>query len=138
MFGTFEFVAEAGVSPARPDDRYRMEVLLSSHARESSYVLSAPFALGQMTSGLYLPRTGDGTWYIAVRPAIVLEMPVRDVVWNGDAFQFTTEMRAGGIGGAMKVTGAVAADGSIRGNLAAIGRGLVPFRAFTGTRPSQP
>jgi len=135
MFGTFEFVAAAGVSPARPDDRLRMEVLLSTLPHDSSFVLTAPFMLGQMSSGLYLPKSGDGTWYLAVRPGIVIDVPVTGIEWTGNAFRFDTEMRAGGIGSAMTVTGEVAADGTIRGNVKAAGRrGLVPFQTFSGAR----
>jgi hypothetical protein len=135
MFGTFEYVADAGVSPTPPDDRMRMQVLLAPLPADSAYVVSAPFLFGRMMSGLYLPRTGDGTWYLAVRPGIVIDVPVRDIVWTGNAFTFATEMRAGGIGGAMVVSGEVADDGTIRGSVkAARRRGLVPFQEFSGQR----
>jgi hypothetical protein len=134
MFGTFEFIADAGVSPLPPDDRMRVEVLLSRLPRESSFALSAPFLFGQMVSGLHLPRTGDGTWYLAVRPGIIIDVPVRNVVWKGNAFTFETEMRAGRIGSAMVVAGEVHDDGTVTGTVEAAGRrgGLVPFRTFTG------
>jgi hypothetical protein len=134
MFGTFEFIADEGVSPSRPNDRMRMDVLLSTLPPESSYLLTAPFGFGQMVSGLYLPRTGEGTWYLAVRPGVVIDIPVKQVVWTGDSFRFSTEMRAAGLGTAMDVSGEVAADGAIRGTVQPVGRGLVPFRTFSGAR----
>jgi hypothetical protein len=87
-----------------------------------------------MVSGLYLPREGEGSWYMAVRPGVIIETPVRDIVWTGDAYRFTTELRAGGLGGRLMVTGEVMEDGSIRGAVQPIGRAIAPFRAFTGTR----
>jgi hypothetical protein len=71
MFGTFEFIPEQGVSPAPPNDRMRMQVLLSSLPADSSYLLTSPFGFRQMSSALYLPRTGDGTWYLAVSAGTV-------------------------------------------------------------------
>ena len=134
MFGTFEFIADRGVSPTQADDRMRMEVLLSSLPADASFLIDAPFGLGRMSSGLYLPRQGDGTWYLAVRPGVVLETPVRQIVWSGSSYTFQTELRAGGLGGALEVSGEVAADGSITGAVRPIGRGIAPFRAFTGSR----
>jgi hypothetical protein len=135
MFGTFEFIAADGVSPQRPDDRMRMEVLLSALPRDASYVASAPLGgFLQITTGLFLPRSGEGTWYLAVRPGVVIEIPVRDLSWTDNAFHFSTEMRAGPLGGAMDVSGEIAADGSITGAVKPIGRGLVPFKTFSGTR----
>jgi hypothetical protein len=134
MFGTFEFIADEGVSPQRADDRMRLEVLLSSMPAGSSYLLTAPFGLGgQMLSALHLPPTGEGTWYLAVRPGVIIDVPVRQVSWTGNAFTFVTEMRAGRLGGAYEVSGEVAADGSIAGTMQPPrGRGLAPFRTFSG------
>lgn len=134
MFGTFEFIPDEGVSPQKPDDKMRLDVLLASLPSESSYAISAPFVFGQMRSALYLPKSGDGTWYLAVRPGVIIDVPVRQVRWEGDWFSFATEMRAGGLGNAMEASGEIAEDGSIRGTLRPAGRGLVPFRTFSGSR----
>lgn len=134
MFGTFEFIADEGVSPKPPNDRMRLDVLLSSLPPDSSYTITAPFGFGQMVSALYLPRTGEGIWYLAVRPGVIIDTPVREISWTGNAFQFGTELRAGGLGGRLAVSGEVAPDGSITGAVQPIGRGLAPFRTFSGTR----
>jgi hypothetical protein len=134
MFGTFEYIADTGISPRPSDDRMRVGVLLSTLPSESAFAVSAPFGFGQMVSGLHLPREGDGSWYLAVRPGVIIETPVRDIVWTGNSYQFTTELRAGGLGGKLMVTGDVASDGSIRGSVQPIGRAIAPFRAFTGRR----
>jgi hypothetical protein len=134
MFGTFEYVPDRGVSPRPADDRLRMEVLLSPLPADSSFLLTAPFGFRQLPSALYVPREGDGSWYLVVRPGIVIEAPVSHIAWNGNTFQFTTELRAGRIGGRLSVKGEVADDGSVRGTVDPIGRALAPFRTFSGTR----
>jgi hypothetical protein len=132
MFGTFEFVPDEGVSPGPPDDRMRMEVLLAGKPAASSFVLTAPFIFGQLVSGLYLPRAGDGTWYLAARPGVVIDVPARHIVWEGNAFRFQTELRAAGLGAKLAVSGEVGADGSIRGSVQPVGRGFAPFASFEG------
>jgi hypothetical protein len=133
MFGTFEFIPDEGVNPAPADDRMRMQVLLADRARDS-FVLSAPFAFGEMVSGLYLPPTGDGTWYLALRPGVVIDIPAQEIVWTSSSFRFQTELRAAGIGGRLVVSGSVGDDGSISGTVQPAGRGLAPFARFSGTR----
>jgi hypothetical protein len=132
MFGTFEFIADRGVSPTPADDRMRMEVLLSALPADAGFLVTSAFGFGRMSSGLYLPRHGDGTWYMAVRPGVVIEAPVRDIKWSGNSYTFQTELRAGGLGGTLEVTGEIGADGSITGALRPIGRAIAPFRTFTG------
>jgi hypothetical protein len=132
MFGTFEFIADRGVSPTPADDRMRMEVLLSSLPADAAFLVTSAFGFGRMASGLYLPRQGEGTWYMAVRPGVVIEAPVRQITWSGNSYTFQTELRAGGLGGTLEVTGEVGADGSITGALRPIGRAIAPFRTFTG------
>jgi hypothetical protein len=132
MFGTFEFIPDEGVSPKTPDDRMRLDVLLASLPADSSYAVSAPFAFGQMVSALYLPKSGDGAWYLAVRPGVIIDVPVRHVRWEGSTFTFSTEMRAGGLGNAMEASGEIGEDGALRGTLRPVGRGFVPFRTFSG------
>jgi hypothetical protein len=133
MFGTFEFIPDEGVSPAAADDRMRMQVLLADRAQES-FVLSAPFVFGEMVSGLYLPRTGDGTWYLALRPGVVIDIPVQQIAWTSSSFRFQTELRAAGIGGRLAVSGEVDSDGRISGTVQPVGRALAPFARFTGVR----
>jgi hypothetical protein len=134
MFGTFEFVAAEGVSPSRPDDRLRMEVLANTLPADSSYILTSSFVFRPMASTLHLPRSGDGTWYMAVRPGIVIEVPVKDIAWTGNRFTFSSEIRVGGLGGALTASGEVAEDGSIRGEIRPVGGGVSTLNKFTGAR----
>jgi hypothetical protein len=134
MFGTFEYVPADGVGPQPPDDKLRMQVLLASYPADSSFVVAAPFGFRQMLSAFYVPRQGDGSWYLAIRPGIVIETPIKQITWRGNAFEFVAELRAGGIGGRLSVKGEIAEDGSVRGTVDPLGRGLAPFRTFTGTR----
>jgi hypothetical protein len=134
MFGTFEFIADEGVSPRPADDRMRMQTLLADRPKESTFVLTSPFILGPIVSGLYLPPSGEGAWYLAVRPGVVIDVPVRQLAWTGNAFKFQTELRAAGIGGRLAVSGEVGSDGSIKGAIQPIGRGLAPFSSFSGMR----
>jgi hypothetical protein len=116
-----------------------MAVLLASHSVDASYIVDAPFILGEMTTGLFLPKTGDGTWYLAVRPGVVIDVPIRKITWDGDAFAFDAELRAGGLGATMRVSGTVAADGALSARVEpASGRGISPFGALTGERVVAP
>jgi hypothetical protein len=134
MFGTFEFVPVEGVSPARPDDAMRMQVVAKDLPADSSYLLSIPFLFRQMPSALYLPRTGEGTWYLAVRPGIVIDVPAREITWNGNAFSFLSDIRAGALGGRVTVSGEVDDKGAIRGQVTSVGGRPSPLGKFTGTR----
>jgi hypothetical protein len=134
MFGTFEFVPVEGVSPARPDDAMRMNVIAKDLPADSSYLLSIPFLFRQMPSALHLPRTGEGTWYLAVRPGIVIDVPAREITWNGNAFSFLSDIRAGALGGRVTVSGEVDDEGAIRGQVTPVGGRPSPLGKFTGTR----
>ena len=46
---------------------------------------------------------------------MILETPVATDRLDGQQLQFQTELRAGGLGGKLEVTGEVGADGSISG-----------------------
>jgi len=138
MFGTFEFIAKDGVSPAKADDRMRLGVILSSFSPKASYLVSAPSLLGNMNSALYLPKTGDGVWYLAIQPGVIIDLPVKAIVWNDNAFSFIADLKLGGLGALMRVTGEVKENGAISGTVAAPPRGLVPFRSFAGSRLSRP
>jgi len=134
MFGTFEFIAKEGVSPRKPDDRMRLGVIMSTFSPKASYLVSAPSLLGTMNSALYLPKSGDGVWYLAIQPGVIIDVPVHYIAWSDNAFSFIADLKLGGLGAQMQVSGTVSPDGSISGTVAAPPRGLVPFRAFAGSR----
>jgi hypothetical protein len=135
MFGTFEFVAAEGVSPQPPDDRMRLQTMLAGKPQNSAFLVDVPFPLGRLNAGLYLPRSGDGAWYVALAPGVVVTLPVTHVIWNGEAYQFVTKLRLLGFGGEMLVNGNVSTTGSIQGTVkpAAAG-GFAPFTSFSGAR----
>jgi hypothetical protein len=133
MFGTFEFVPVAGVSPARIDDRLRMEIVAKGLPADSTYLMTVPFVFREMPTAIHLPRTGDGVWYLTPRPGIVIDVPVTDITWTGKAFSFRTEVRAGGMGGRLAATGEVGEDGTLRGEFVLPGGGRSPLGKFTGS-----
>ena len=98
--------AGRGVSPARPpNDRLRIEVIAKDLPADSIYLMTVPFVFRQMATAMTLPRSGDGVWYLTPRPAIVIDVPVTNITWNGNAFTFTTEVQVGGLGGRLNGSG---------------------------------
>ncbi len=135
MFGTFEFVPVDGVSPVRPpNDRLRIDVIAKELPADSTYLLTVPFVFRQMATAMTLPRSGDGVWYLTPRPAIVIDVPVTNITWNGNAFTFTTEVRVGGLGGRLNGAGEIAEDGTVRGEFTLPGGGRSPLGKFSGAR----
>jgi hypothetical protein len=134
MFGTFEFVPVAGVSPSAPDDRLRMQVVAKALPADASYLLDVPFVFREMPAAIHLPRSGDGVWYLTPRPGIVIDVPVTDITWTGNSFTFSTVVRAGGLGGRLMAIGEVADDGSIAGEFRLPDGRRAPLGPFTGRR----
>jgi hypothetical protein len=131
MFGMFEFTAVDGVSPKPPNNQARMEALLASFPKGTAYQIDLP-QLGQLLSlVLYLPQSGEAEWYISTLGFINVS-PIKDLVWNGKSFQFSTTLGLGGLGGGrggaglgpLSVKGTKQDDGSLHGfvNLS-LGRG---------------
>ena len=131
MFGMFEFVADEGVSPKPATDRLRMEALLSTLPADSSYLVDVPLGRQPVPSVLHIPKSGDGVWYVPLNRMITV-VPVTQVSWNANAYQFSSELRVGAAGGQFTVSGEVAADGSITGKVLPVGGGMMPFAGFTG------
>jgi hypothetical protein len=65
----------------------------------------------------------------------VIEVPVTDITWNGNAFTFTTEVQVGGLGGRLNGSGEIGADGTVRGEFTLPNGGKSPLGNFTGSRP---
>jgi len=110
MFGVFEFVAKEGVRPKAITPRSRLEALLRALGTESVYRVD--LALGQMKvpTALVLPREGRGELHVPFGPQMTT-VPVRDVVWSGDAFTFRLDI----MGIVVEARGEVRPDGSITG-----------------------
>jgi hypothetical protein len=134
MFGLFEFVADEGVSPRPASDRTRMEALLSTLPADSSYMVDVPLGRRPLPSVLHLPRSGDAAWYVATNRMITV-LPITQLVWDGDAYQFSSEQQIGANNIVFTVKGRVDADGTIRGTVETpFGMPAAAPAEFTGTR----
>ena len=96
------------------------------------------FKVGAMSipSLLHLPREGDGEWLVSFQGQ-QLALPVRDIVWVGDRFEFGLTLRFGGMGGDFSITGDVTDEGAIGGTLSSSGEAansLMLMSEFEGTR----
>ncbi len=133
MFGMFEFTAVEGVSPKPSSARARMEALLASFPPGSAYMINVPQVAQSVPSVLYLPKSGDGAWYVPTF-SIINVSTIKDASWTGNAFQFSTSLRLGTGPGPFRVNGTIGEDGSIRGSLETLtSTSGVPFREFSGT-----
>ncbi len=131
MFGMFEFTAADGVSPRASNARTRMEALLSSFTN-SAYLVDLPLARQTIPSVLYLPRSGEGTWYIPTLGMINVSA-LKDVQWTGGTFEFSSVLRLGTGPGPYAIKGALQDDGTIHGSVKTIAAdGRVPFSEFVG------
>jgi hypothetical protein len=132
MFGMFEFTAADGVSPQAASIRSQMETLLASFPSGSAYLIDVPRAnQPPVPSVLHVPQSGEGSWFVPTL-GIVNVSPIRDLKWNGKAFDFSAALRLGTGPGPFHVTGTVD-DGSIHGSLETLSAASrVPFSEFTG------
>jgi mono/diheme cytochrome c family protein len=139
MFGMFEFTADAGVSPTPSTPRARMEALVATLPKESSFLLDLPFTTPPQPAVLYVPRTGDAGFYTQAG-GVILPQPVPKLVWDGNYFQFNTLLRVfGGGGGFYTVSGTIAGDGTVRGTFQRLGaRGSGPQPSFEYTGKHRP
>jgi hypothetical protein len=133
MFGFLEFVAAEGVrlTPATPESR--MAALQSTLPADSAY--SVPVTvLKPMASVLHLPRTGEGTWYIAQNRFQINVIPIKNIEWTGDDFRFRMDVRFGPRAAFTFDVSGTASPGVVRGNVTPVGVDKAPFnRTFEGT-----
>jgi hypothetical protein len=134
MFGMFEFTAAEGVSPKTSTMRDRIDSLLASFPPGTAYFIDLP-RTPAVPSVLYLPKSGDGAWYIPGL-GIINVSTINDVKWNGNAFLFSSMLRLGTGPGPFQISGEVAPDGSIHGSVVkALSPGSrIPFDEFSGKR----
>ena len=133
MFGMFEFVAKEGVSPVPVTNETRMDALQATLPRDETFRIPVAI-LKPIPSVLHLPRTGEGTWYLGQSRFQINVIPIRNIVWNGDAFAFRMDVRFGPKAAfTFDVNGTVSADGVIRGTTTPVGVEKAPFtRSFEG------
>jgi hypothetical protein len=135
MFGVFEFVPKEGVSPVPASNETRMDALQATLPADSTYRIPVSI-LKPIPSVLHLPRTGDATWYLGQGRFQINVIPIKNVVWNGDAFSFRMDVRFGpNAAFTFDVDGTLDADGTIAGKVTPVGVEKAPFsRTFEGTR----
>jgi len=131
MFGMFEFYYDKGAERIVLTDEQRMRQIAATLPKGSTYFID--FQVGGMSvpSVLHLPREGEGKWLISFQ-GTNLSLPVSDVVWTSDEFEFVMTLKFGEIGGDFDVTGALAADGSIAGRVSSDDASLPMMTDFAG------
>jgi hypothetical protein len=137
MFGVFEFTPVEGVSPTPATLQSRMDALIETLPAESAYKVMVTILPGRppLPSVLHLPKKGEGTWYIAQGALATNVVPIRQINWNGNAYDFRVDIRFGANAAfTFDVKGTTAADGSLRGDVTPVGVDRAPFsRTIEGT-----
>ena len=133
MFGMFEYTAAEGVSPAPSSPRTRMDALLASF-KDSAYMVDIVRPRQTIPSVLYLPRSGEGAWYVPTF-GILFVSPVKPA-WTDNAFEFESVLHVGAGPGdpPFKVKGERLDDGSIKATVESIAGKPIPMAEFTGRR----
>jgi hypothetical protein len=138
MFGVFEFTPAEGVSPTPVTGQTRMEALQTTLPAETSYRVMVNVLPGRppFASILHLPKQGQGTWYIAQGALQINVVPIKQINWNGDAFDFRMDIRFGANAAfTFDAKGAVGGDGSVHADITPVGVERAPFsRAIDGSR----
>jgi hypothetical protein len=134
MFGMFEFTTKNGVSPVRTTVQSRFDALFMSFAPASALMVKVPFGAGDPTTLVFhVPRSGDARTYLVPSANGRLGSSViQELTWQGNAFRFNAALLGPGAG-AYTVTGTVADDGSVVGEMRRRGNQQPPMYPFTGT-----
>jgi hypothetical protein len=133
MFGVFEFIPKDGVSPTPATLDSRNEALLATLPADASY--SVPITILQpRPSALYLPRQGEGTWYLLQGPLQTNVVPIKQITWTGNDFTFRVDIRFGPNAGFTFDVKGTAADGKLHAEVTPVGVDRAPFsRTIDGT-----
>lgn len=138
MFGLFEFTPDEGVSPKPVTPQSRMDALIETLPADSSYRVMVTILANRppLPSVLYLPKQGEGTWYIAQSPLQINVVPIKQINWKGDVYDFRMDIRFGANAAfTFDVNGAITSAGAIRGDVTPVGVERAPFsRTFEGAR----
>ena len=132
MFGLFEYYYDEGVKPKELTDADRMAQIASRLPEGEAYAVDFKFGSMAVPSVLHLPREGDGEWLVSFGGQ-QLAIPVRNVVWVGDHFEFMLTLRFGNIGGDFSVAGSVNDEGAIAGKLSSEDDSMMLMTDFEGT-----
>ena len=133
MFGVFDFTPKDGVSPVPTTVDKRMDVLASTLPADSTYTTSVTI-LKPIPAVLHLPRTGDGAFYLGQGRFQINVIPIKNITWTGDNFEFRMDARFGpNAAYTFDVKGNVTADGTVHGEVTPVGVAKAPFsRSFDG------
>jgi hypothetical protein len=133
MFGVFDFTPKDGVSPAPSSVEKRFDILAGTLPANSAYRTSVTI-LKPIPAVLHLPRTGDGAFYLGQGRFQINRIPIQNITWNGDAFEFRMDARFGpNAAFTFDVKGTVTGN-AIHGEVTPVGVAKAPFsRTFAGT-----
>ena len=134
MFGLVEYYYEDGPEREQLSDEERMAQIAATLPEGEAYSVDFKFGSMGVPSVLHLPREGDGEWLVSFQGQ-QLGIPVREVVWVGDRFEFVLTLRFGSMGGDFTVVGTVSDDGVIAGTLSSEDKNTMMIMTdFEGTR----
>ena len=133
MFGVFDFTPKDGVSPIPTTVEKRIDVLAGTLPPDSTYRTSVSI-LKPIPAVLHLPRTGDGAFYLGQGRFQVNVIPIRNIKWSGDSYEFRMDARFGpNQAYTFDVKGRVTPDGTVVGEVTPVGVAKAPFsRSFEG------
>lgn len=138
MFGLFDFIPDDGVSIAPVTGESKLASLVERHPADEVYNVDLAMGAQPIKTALYLPKQGEGKWYILFGSQVIT-LPVTDVAWRGDGFNFKVRLSFGRMGGTFLADGAVDTDGKIQGEFeqedSESGQGgMMLLRSFKGAR----
>ena len=133
MFGLFEYYYDDGAERKELTAEERMAQIAARLPEGEAYSVEFKFGSMGVLSVLHLPREGDGEWLVSFQGQ-QLAIPVKDIVWIGNRFEFGLSLRFGNMGGDFSVTGDVTDEGTITGKLSSEDDNLMLMSEFSGTR----
>lgn len=138
MFGVFDFTPKEGVSPVPTTVDKRMDVLAATLPPDSTYQTSVTI-LKPIPAVLHLPRTGSGMFYLGQGRFQINAIPIKNITWNGDNYEFRMDARFGpNAAYTFDVKGHVTVDGTVHGEVTPVGVAKAPFsRTFAGQLPKK-
>ena len=134
MFGVFEYTPKEGVSPKPSTLETKNDALLAMLPADSSYRVPVTI-LRPFISSLYLPRQGEGKWYLLQGPLQTNIVPIKQINWAGDNFTFRVDIHFGpNAAFTFDVAGSVKGDGTLHADVTPVGVDRAPFnRVIDGT-----
>ncbi len=120
LFGIFEYI-ETGEAVAKVD---QLATFAGSFPEGEAFVVRLPLGEASITTVMHLPRVGEGRWLIDFNGTKV-EVPIRNLVWDGDTCRADVTLRFGSMGGELKMDATLKPDGTLDGRITS--DGTTPF-----------